>query len=120
MGDSPKDVEGECGAWLFIADDHGDNHATMRCKLPKEHRGPHREVYMNDDHPVMITWETDDSYLCPKHGRVAFEMDDDFPCGKCYRELPDCPKCEGQGFLEKDGDYIDCTNCDGNGKLRDG
>ncbi len=27
----------ECNAQLYIADDHGDNKATMICQLPKGH-----------------------------------------------------------------------------------
>jgi hypothetical protein len=38
MHGPPEDVSGECNAHLYI----GDNHATMRCRLPANHDGPHR------------------------------------------------------------------------------
>jgi hypothetical protein len=41
----PKDVEGECNAHLYIGDNFGDSHATMRCQLPKGHLDFHREEY---------------------------------------------------------------------------
>jgi len=58
-----KDVPGECNAHLHIADDHGDNHATMRCQLEPGHDGPHREAYRayvgegNAGGEVVVTWE---------------------------------------------------------------
>ena len=53
----PDDVEGECNAHLHIADDYGDNHATMRCHLPNGHKGPHREIYDQcSGDEVIVTW----------------------------------------------------------------
>lgn len=51
----------ECKAELHIGDDHGDNHATMRCQLPKKHDGPHREEFERSGTPVIVTWEVDES-----------------------------------------------------------
>lgn len=34
-----------CPATCEIADDYGDNHATMRCQLATGHDGPHREHF---------------------------------------------------------------------------
>jgi hypothetical protein len=69
MWGPPKDVEGKCNAELHIADDYGDNHATMKCQLEPGHAGPHREDYThteldNISHeperlPITITWEGD-------------------------------------------------------------
>ena len=57
----PEDIEGECNAWLFIGDDYGDNHSTIRCSLPKGHSGPHKETYMHHSgSQVTITWEIDE------------------------------------------------------------
>jgi hypothetical protein len=56
----PKDVEGECNARLYIADDYGDNTATMRCQLEPGHDGPHREEYQRHGKPVVVTWHVDD------------------------------------------------------------
>ncbi|ODS31528.1 MAG: hypothetical protein SCARUB_03341 [Candidatus Scalindua rubra] len=40
MFGSPKDLEGQCNAHCYIA----DNHATIRCQLAPNHKGRHREV----------------------------------------------------------------------------
>lgn len=61
----PKDVPGECNAWLFIFDNFGDNHCTLRCQLPEGHEGPHREEFRSKDegpeaHKVVVQWEGDD------------------------------------------------------------
>jgi hypothetical protein len=56
----PKDVDGECNARLYIADNFGDSHATMRCQLPSGHEGPHKEEYKHYGKPVIVTWEGDD------------------------------------------------------------
>ena len=55
----PEDVEGECNAHLYIGDNFGDNHATMRCQLPKGHEGLHREEF-GSDNKVVVTWEKDE------------------------------------------------------------
>jgi len=63
MNGPPKDVEGKCNARLSIADDHGDNHATIRCQLPPGHIGPHQEHYNagygDDVNNVTIMWDKD-------------------------------------------------------------
>ena len=69
MWGPPKDIEGKCNAELHIADDYGDNHATMKCQLAPGHAGPHREEYRhsvldNASHesvglPIVVTWEGD-------------------------------------------------------------
>ena len=58
MFGKPADVEGECNAHLYLADDYGDNEATVRCQLPKGHEGWHEEVGRNGT--VKITWEKDE------------------------------------------------------------
>lgn len=55
----PDDVPGDCNARLYIADNFGDNHATMRCQLPKGHEGRHREEYVVSRNEVTVTWEKD-------------------------------------------------------------
>jgi len=57
MGE-PEDVPGECNAHLHIGDNYGDNHATMRCSLPKGHSGHHRESWRNDT--AHVKWKGDD------------------------------------------------------------
>lgn len=56
----PDDVDGECNAHLYIGDDYGDNHATMRCQLKPGHEGPHQEVYKSHGEDVIITWVVDE------------------------------------------------------------
>lgn len=54
----PDDVPGECSAKLFIVDNYGDNHATMRCGLPDGHEGLHVEKFKRKlNGEVTITWE---------------------------------------------------------------
>lgn len=62
MFGSPKDIEGECNAHLYIADNQGDGEATMRCQLPKGHEGVHREIFHRPDSAgeVVVTWEKDE------------------------------------------------------------
>lgn len=60
MYGEPEDVEGECNARLFIGDDMGDNHATMRCQLQSEHEGMHEETYGKaPDNEVIVRWTLD-------------------------------------------------------------
>jgi len=42
MYGEPEDVAGQCNAHLYIEDNFGDNHATMRCQLALGHAGKHR------------------------------------------------------------------------------
>ena len=49
-----------CKAELHIADDEGDNHATMVCGLHEGHIGPHRECYPRDTTVVIVTWHGDE------------------------------------------------------------
>jgi hypothetical protein len=64
MGDfgEPLDVDGECNARLHIADNFGDNHATMRCQLPPGHEGEHKEEWtaMPEGNTRCVTWTGDD------------------------------------------------------------
>lgn len=56
----PEDVEGECNAHLYIADNFGDNHATMRCQLVPGHDGPHQEVFYREGREVRVVWDGDE------------------------------------------------------------
>lgn len=62
----PEDKPGECNARLTIADNHGDNHATMRCQLEPGHPGLHREVYQSAEGGgrVVVVWEKDQRKTC--------------------------------------------------------
>lgn len=61
MGE-PEDVEGNCNARLFIGDNYGDNHATMRCQLKPGHDGQHCETYHQGwrGGTVTVCWERDE------------------------------------------------------------
>lgn len=51
----------KCEAELHIADDFGDNHATMRCQRAVGHAGWHREKYKTyGEKLVVVSWEEDD------------------------------------------------------------
>jgi hypothetical protein len=56
----PKDVPGRCNAHLYLADDYGDNTATIRCIREAGHDGIHWEHFERDGHPVHIEWEQDE------------------------------------------------------------
>ena len=56
----PKDIEGECNAHLYLGDDWGDNVCTIRCQLPKGHRGLHKERGRLLENPFTITWYKDE------------------------------------------------------------
>ena len=73
----PKDVEGECNARLYLADDWGDNGCTMRCSLPTGHDGEHQESFeRSNGNKVLIHWAMDErgTYEDPEH---AFDDEDD-------------------------------------------
>ena len=95
MYGEPEDREGECNARLFIADNHGDNHATMRCQLKPDHTGPHQEVYNAGSeafkNTVLVSWECDQTIVCNIHGRQRIEEPDPddpdvLPCSECDSE----------------------------------
>jgi hypothetical protein len=59
----PKPVEGKCNARFYIADDYGDNHATIQCQLDKGHGGDHCESGRRDANGLptfKITWSFDE------------------------------------------------------------
>lgn len=56
----PEDVPGECNAHLYIADNFGDNHATIRCQLPLGHPDNHEESFWRDGERVIIQWKHDE------------------------------------------------------------
>ena len=54
-----------CKSELHIADDFGDNRATMHCQLEEEHDGKHREEFRFQEgesgaHCCVLEWEGDD------------------------------------------------------------
>jgi hypothetical protein len=74
MYGEPTDAESECNARLFIGDNYGDGRATMRCQLPPDHAGPHREEFSRDGGPVTITWVADERERCD-HGCGQWDHD---------------------------------------------
>ena len=90
MFGKPKDVEGECNAHLYLADDHGDNTCTIRCNLAYWHTGDHRE-------------------LCGERCVIYWREDE-----RDYNIYEKCEKCDGIGVLYTDDD---CKRCDGQGRI---
>jgi len=86
----PELVEGECNAILEIADDYGDNSATIRCQLEPEHEGPHKEVFQRDGMPVVITWHGDERKVCSKCKAKVFDWNIDTSGGKFKAKCPEC------------------------------
>lgn len=54
------DVDGQCNARLYLADDYGDNLVTLRCQLKPAHSGEHIERFERDGSPVEIRWVKDE------------------------------------------------------------
>jgi len=76
MYGEPKDIDGECNARLFIGDNFGDAHATMRCRLPDGHTGPHKESFRRrSNNQVEVTWAVDES------------IEECAQCGKTFRNI---------------------------------
>jgi len=78
-----SDVPGECNARLYIGDDYGDGTATMRCKLPAGHTGPHSESFTRSTflppgrQTVTITWEIDERADEEACARASEELEAD-------------------------------------------
>jgi hypothetical protein len=108
MFGEPQDVEGECNARVFIADNYGDGCATIRCQLALEHNGMHREQYKRDSGTVTIAWVTDERARCD-HGCGQWDHDhrDEISCPKHAddHEFSDCAHCH------PDTPALTCTGC---------
>jgi hypothetical protein len=97
MWGEPEDVEGECNARLYIADNYGDNSATIRCQLAPDHEGLHREQFDRDGGQVTITWVADERRRCD-HGCGQWERDHEDETIRCPKdaddhESSDCALC---------------------------
>jgi hypothetical protein len=109
-----------CKATLSIADDHGDNSATIHCQLEEGHIGPHTEKFFrNADQAVEITWLRDesnddrmfaycnnckknkeikwDSFRC-KEGEETFDVEYAYDSDPYEKPITPCPFC-GQRTL---------------------
>ncbi len=96
MSDSTKDIESECNARLYLADDYGDNPCTFRCRLSPGHLGEHTVIFAtkNDSIPyrAMISWHEDESSKCSA-------CKGSFPTGSVEKDL--CIDC----------DVRECSSC---------
>lgn len=92
----PSDADGECNARLFIADNYGDNSASIRCQLARGHDDLHREQFERSGGTVTITWVADERERCD-HGCGQWDHD--------HREDVLCPKDDD------DHEYSDCPHC---------
>ena len=50
-----------CVKVISIADDYGDNSATIKCQLGKNHEGPHEERFERKGGIVVINWDDESS-----------------------------------------------------------
>jgi hypothetical protein len=104
----PQDVEGECNALVFIADNYGDGCATIRCQLPLAHDGMHREQFVRDGGTIAITWDADERVRCD-HGCGQWDHDhrDEILCPKHAddHEFSDCAHCH------PDAPALTCIGC---------
>ena len=104
----PEDVEGQCNAHLYIGDNFGDNHATMRCQLSPDHEGLHQEKYRTSPPggEGVVTWEMDEreeepdeSKKCEGCDGTGFSNWNTFDDLGTNDPLIECGKCEGEGYL---------------------
>ncbi|MBD3261332.1 MAG: hypothetical protein GF334_06540, partial [Candidatus Altiarchaeales archaeon] len=103
----PKDVEGQCNAWLSIADDYGDNSATVRCQLDEGHEGLHEEKYKcSEGGSVRIIWEKDHSVVCEIHGRqIRYKVPPENPEEEIEPEC-DCCQLDWMNQMEEESDLV--------------
>lgn len=109
----PNDVETECNARLFIADNYGDGTATIRCQLPLNHDGLHKEEFERRGHAVTITWVVDERERCDHgcgqwkhaHGRGGAEETVQCPKDADDHEYSDC------AFCNPDEPPLTCEHC---------
>ena len=98
-----------CKAELYIGDDHGDSHATMRCERLLEHGGYHcggfsrREAGVAQQ-CVAVQWRDDERPTCKGCG-VRMTEDEESICDGCYRSF--CPACAAQ----YEGGDTYCSDC---------
>ena len=97
MFGEPADIDGECNARLFIADNYGDNSASIRCQLALHHEGLHREQFERKGGLVTITWVADERERCD-HGCGQWEHEH-------RSETIECPS------RADDHEYSDCSFC---------
>jgi hypothetical protein len=75
-----------CPAELYIADDFGDNEATVRCQLELGHSGQHKEEWARDGgvQKCCITWTVDEKatrgIAMEEYRRSVAYQDDGEPC----------------------------------------
>lgn len=98
-----NDTAPVCDAELYIGDDHGDNHATMRCEEPAGHDPPHREVFFHNGgkQRVVVTWTEDEREECDEckkrvENTIYCDACTDDLCEACFGRPPDfCKTCLG-------------------------
>jgi len=90
----PKDIEGQCNCRFEIADDYGDNHATMLCQLTPGHEREHEERWFyqaaGQRFEAILRWPASNTY----------DEEEPSPCEGC----PKVDTCEGLAVCDKMGD----------------
>ena len=93
-----------CNRRMSIADDMGDNEASIRCQLPRGHKGPHQEQYNSCSHGVVtITFEK--GHVPPvDFARIAHMIPKGETCVTRYG--PKCPFYAVSGMDEEHQDVF--------------
>jgi len=96
-----------CGAILSIADDHGDNTATMSCQLPEGHGCRHRNEYSSHSGGnVTVEWEKDERVNCGVCGKLRKDY------VRCMHKGCDKLLCEECAEVQlSDGVWYDKLRC---------
>lgn len=97
------DQSNQCNARLYLADDCGDNHATIRCHLFPGHGGPHSESFerLHNHNKVAIMWTVDERDKCVCCGKLGEEFR---RCQNCCQ--PICEDCKVQ--VEDEYAFVCC------------
>lgn len=103
MFGEPPDADDECNARLFIGDNYGDGTATMRCQLPPNHDGLHREQFERKGGAVTITWVADEREKCD-HGCGQWQH----AHGSRYDDADNAIQCPRDA---DDHEFADCVLC---------
>ena len=121
-----------CNRRMSIADDMGDNQASIRCRLPRGHKGPHQEQYTSDSYgTVTITFKNGhvppvdftriahmipkgetciakDGTKCPFY--AALDMGDEYPDREVFCYLHGEHNIVYNDEFRKDWNCLDATN----------
>lgn len=87
----PRDVPGNCNAWVQFGDDFGDNDCTFACHLHVGHTGWHEVTFGTSGHGKLLHWEYDQ--------RPDIEADDEHQRGYHDGHSDEPPSEPGEHYL---------------------